>query len=158
MPFGTKVPPLQAYAATWNLRPPAGSTAPFAGGTVPVWQMGMCVSCQGTSDRIQIGLHFWRAGHSLLCSPSQLQDQLMKPSLYVRPWFPCACISRTPILGATNGEREKMDGACSPLPGFVYTYVYSEDGHLCTEKHEIPRSACWGVALASLTVDCTVSA
>ncbi|XP_038520253.1 uncharacterized protein LOC119876283 [Canis lupus familiaris] len=86
------------------------------------------------------------------------QDQLMKPSLYVRPWFPCACISRTPILGATNGEREKMDGACSPLPGFVYTYVYSEDGHLCTEKHEIPRSACWGVALASLTVDCTVSA
>jgi hypothetical protein len=39
-------------------------------GTVPAWQMGMCVSCQGTSERIQIGLHFWRAGHSLLYSSS----------------------------------------------------------------------------------------
>lgn len=60
--------PPQAYATTWHLHPPAGSRAPLAGGTVPAWQMGMRVSCRGTSARIQTGLHFWRAGHSLLYS------------------------------------------------------------------------------------------
>lgn len=62
--------PVQAYSITWHLRPPAGSREPLAGGTVPAWQMGLCVSCQGPSARLRTGLQFGRAGHFLLRSSS----------------------------------------------------------------------------------------
>ena len=143
-------PSLQLYTTTWHLCPPAGSRAPVAGGTVPAWQMGICVSCQGTSTRIQIGLHFWRAGHSLLCSPL-MQDQLMKPSICVLPGFLDACNSTYPHYW--GGWKDGW-GTLAPFSVHIHLHMFWACAPLYREAWD-PEIDLLGIFFGFLTNNCT---